>query len=121
MLLLDQGLPRSSVELLREKGWDVVHVSEVGLSKAEDKKIIEYAIKTKRVIVTLDADFHALLAVSNKPFCTVIRIREEGLRAEDLVKLLLNIWPKIKKHVAQGVLISVTSENVRIRHLPILR
>lgn len=120
LLLLDQGLPRSSAALFRKKGWDVVHASEVGLSRAEDAKIIEYARKTKRIIVTLDADFHALLATGKQSSCTVIRIREEGLRAEDLVKLLLTIWPKISKQVDQGVLISVNSNSVRIRHMPVL-
>ncbi|MGA7538031.1 MAG: DUF5615 family PIN-like protein [Steroidobacteraceae bacterium] len=30
-LLLDQGLPRSTVELLRKEGWDVVQAFECGL------------------------------------------------------------------------------------------
>jgi PleD family two-component response regulator len=37
-LLLDQGLPRSTVELLRADGWDVVHACQCDLSTARDEQ-----------------------------------------------------------------------------------
>ena len=42
-VLLDQGLAPSAAAVLREAGWDAVHVSEVGLDRADDPEIIEYA------------------------------------------------------------------------------
>jgi predicted nuclease of predicted toxin-antitoxin system len=63
-LLLDQGLPRSTVELLRADGWDVVHACQCDLSTARDEQILEYARGENRVICTLDADFHSILAVT---------------------------------------------------------
>lgn len=42
-VLLDRGLPRTAAGLLREIGWDVQHVSERGMSQAEDVAIIEVA------------------------------------------------------------------------------
>lgn len=39
-LVLDQGLPRSAAELLRQQGWDVLHVAECGLSEATDSQIL---------------------------------------------------------------------------------
>ena len=63
-LLLDQGLPRSAVGRLRDMGWDLLHVADIGMSRALDSEILEFARLEKRVCVTLDADFHALLAVS---------------------------------------------------------
>jgi len=64
-LLLDQGLPRSAATLLREQGWDVLHTGDIGLSKATDRAILDYAQAEKRTVITLDADFHAILAVEN--------------------------------------------------------
>lgn len=49
-LLLDQGLPRSTVELLRSDGWDVVHVYQCGLSAGSDEQILEYARTHGRVV-----------------------------------------------------------------------
>ena len=74
-VLLDQGLPRTAAGLLREIGWDAQHVSERGMSQAEDVAIIEVARQEGRVVVTLDADFHALLAVSGAQGPSVLRIR----------------------------------------------
>jgi len=83
-VLLDQGLPRTAAGLLREIGRDVQHVSERGMSQAEDVAIIEVARQEERIVVTLDADFHALLAVSGAQKPSVLRIRMEGLKANQV-------------------------------------
>jgi len=44
----------------------VVQVFEIGMSRAGDTKILEHARAGPRVCVTLDADFHSLLATSGK-------------------------------------------------------
>jgi predicted nuclease of predicted toxin-antitoxin system len=61
-LLLDQGLPRLTGAILARAGWEVVHVSEIGMSQADDTAVLERVRIERRACVTLDADFHALLA-----------------------------------------------------------
>ena len=63
-LLLDQGLPRSTLVHLRNTGIESAHVGDVGLATASDGNIISYARERGWVVVTLDADFHAQLALS---------------------------------------------------------
>jgi hypothetical protein len=65
-LLLDQGLPRSAAALLTQAGWDVIHVSEIGMSRADDVDILQRARTEARICITLDADFHSLLAISGE-------------------------------------------------------
>lgn len=60
-LLLDQGLPQSETALLRDVDIDTIHVSEIGISEAEDVEIIKRAREERRIVAILDADFHALL------------------------------------------------------------
>ena len=117
--LLDQGLPRSAAALLREAGWDVVHVGEVGLATATDAQILERARAENRVVVTLDADFHRLLALSGDNTPSVVRIREEGLTARPLANLLIEAVARAEPTLAAGALVTVTSRAVRIRTLPI--
>jgi len=81
-LLLDQGLPRSTVFPLRTAGIDAVHVGEKSLATAPDSLILDIARREQCIVVTLDADFHALLALSGAAGPSVIRIRIEGLRAD---------------------------------------
>lgn len=119
-LLLDQGLPLSAAALLRDVDIDTIHVGEIGMSEAEDADIIQQARDEGRIVVTLDADFHALLAldVANTP--SVIRIRIERLRAQALTDLLLTVIAECAEDLEQGSAITVEPSRIRIRRLPLV-
>jgi predicted nuclease of predicted toxin-antitoxin system len=120
-LLLDQGMPRSAVGLLQAAGFDAAHVGDVGLAAADDAVILEHARSDGRVVVTLDADFHALMAVSGAVRPSVIRVRIEGLRAEALAELLQRVIAVSRAELEAGALATVGSpRHVRIRRLPII-
>ena len=120
-VLLDQGLPRSAAGRLQVLGWAVQHVSERGMSRAEDAAIIELARQEQRVVVTLDADFHALLAVSGAESPSVIRIRTEGLKAEQIASLLQRVFAVAGNELSLGAMVTVQDEKIRIKRLPILK
>ena len=120
-LLLDQGLPRSTVHHLQEAGIDVEHVADIGLDRATDTAIIEQARSQGRVIVTLDADFHSLLAVSGESTPSVIRIRREGLRGPEVAVLIQQVLAQVGEQLPQGVMVTVTERHVRLHHLPLRR
>jgi len=118
-LLLDQGLPRSAQHLLCEALIDTVHVADIGLSAADDKDILQRARDEQRVVVTLDADFHALLALSAAETPSVIRI--EGLRAQALTNLILTVIGELSEDLELGAVVTVEPSRVRMRHLPLLK
>ncbi|WP_126444342.1 DUF5615 family PIN-like protein [Sulfuricystis multivorans] len=118
-LLLDQGLPRSVGAALPSEQWSVWHVADLGLSRASDRMILQFARKEKRHVITLDADFHALLATSGERGPSVVRLRIEGLKSKELALLLERIWPSIATAMANGALVTVTPDRIRIKHLPI--
>ena len=119
-LLLDQGLPLSAAALLRDAGLDTVHVGEVGMSEAEDADIIQLAKAEGRIVVTLDADFHTLLAINVETTPSVIRIRIERLRAQALTNLLLTVISECHESLAQGSAVTVEPSRIRIRRLPLV-
>jgi len=119
--LLDQGLPRSAASLLRAVGWEIVHVGEIGLSKAPDDQILHFARREDRVCVTLDADFHAILAATGDRAPSVIRIRRQGLRARELVELIRSVVAQVTVDLENEAAVSGTQRSVRVRKLPINR
>jgi predicted nuclease of predicted toxin-antitoxin system len=118
-ILLDQGLPRSAASLLRDEGWDVLHTGDIGLSRSTDRQILEFARNEQRVIITLDSDFHTILALTNASTPSVIRIRLEGLRGPDLALLIKRIWPRVEPQVKKGAMVTVTESGIRIRNIPL--
>jgi len=119
-LLLDQGLPRSTVEHLHKFGIEATHVGELGLATASDERILKFAVQEGFVVATLDADFHAL-AMSKAISPSVVRIRIEGLRAEGLADLLKNVLEICADALKRGAMVSVTEGAVRMRQLPLVR
>ena len=81
------------------------------MSEAEDADIIQRARDEERIVVTLDADFHVLLAldVANTP--SVIRIRIERLRAQALTDLLLTVIAECGEDLEQGSAITALSKS----------
>ena len=119
-LLLDQGLPLSAATLLRNEGMDAIHVSEIGMSEAEDADIIQIAREEGRVVATLDADCHTLLALDAAVTPSVIRIRIERLRAQAVVYLLLTVIAECEEDLTQGSAITVEPSRIRTRRLPLV-
>jgi predicted nuclease of predicted toxin-antitoxin system len=98
-LLLDQGLPRSTIGELALRGIAAEHVGDVGLAAA---------------------DFHMLLATSGAVGPSVIRIRIQGLHAVQLAILLEQVVNMAGADLSAGALVSVTSPGlIRIRSLPV--
>lgn len=120
-LLLDQGLPRSAAAALRELGHDVVHAGEVGLATASDA----VARAEARAVVTLDADFHALLAVGRAVAPSVIRLRIEGLRGPAAGTLIERVILTCADDLAAGSAVTVEEDagahRVRVHRLPLVR
>lgn len=118
-LLLDQGLPRSAGVILSQRGWDAVHVGDIGMAEATDVEILGYAKQETRVVITLDADFHALLAVKAASAPSVVRIRIERLKGLALADLLEKIWSMAQEDLSRGAMVTVTERSLRIKHLPV--
>ncbi len=117
--LLDQGLPRTAALLLRKTGMDAVHVGEISMAQSKDPEILQLARQENRILVTLDADFHALLALSGAKRPSVIRIREEGLKGPAICQLIIRLRDQFAAPLENGCVLTATLKQARLRLLPI--
>jgi predicted nuclease of predicted toxin-antitoxin system len=118
-LLLDQGIPADAALLFRELGYECWHVSEFGMQQAEDEDILSFARGRDCVVITLDADFHALVAVRGLHGPSVIRLRREGCRARTVVRLLEGVLSSRRADLANGALVSVKERRTTCHRLPV--
>jgi predicted nuclease of predicted toxin-antitoxin system len=118
-LVLDQGVPRDAAELLRALGYECIHVGDIGMWNASDEEILKFATGKQATIVTLDADFHTILAVSGSQQPSIIRIRIESLRAHETSELIQRVVAEFSDDLQHGVLISVKTRKTTCHRLPI--
>jgi predicted nuclease of predicted toxin-antitoxin system len=64
--LLDQNLSTRLADLLVDAGHDVVHTSQLGLSRADDLTVLERAAAERRILVSADTDFGVLFAQAHR-------------------------------------------------------
>ncbi len=118
--LLDQGLPRSTVDHLRASGIEAEHVGASGLAKASDDEILSAGRDRGAVVVTLDSDFHTILALSNASTPSVIRIRIKGLKGEAVAKIIADVIAAAIDDLTVGVAVTVTDHRIAVRRLPLI-
>ncbi len=118
-LLLDQGVPRDTAQELRAEGLDALHVGDLGMSAATDTEILEAARTRETVVVTLDADFHTILAVSGAKAPSVIRIRQQGLKGAAFARVLRAALSHYEAELFQGCMITVKKHKTTCHRLPI--
>src|SRR5207237_567616 len=115
-LLIDQNLAMRVATGLREFGHDTVHVSERGLSAAEDDAVLALAVAEGRVLVSEDTDFGSLLARSGSSAPSFVLIRTaEPMTAEQQTALLVANLPAVEAELEAGAVVVVARGRVRVR------
>lgn len=118
-LLLDQGIPRDAALRLRELGTPCEHVGELGMSRAADAEILALALKQNAVLVTLDADFHTILAVSGAAAPSVVRLRVQGLDALGVSEVIREVLAGFTDELNRGALVTVKIHKTTCCMLPV--
>jgi predicted nuclease of predicted toxin-antitoxin system len=111
--LLDQMFDCAVHAGLREAGFDVLAVSEIGMSSADDAEILQWAITNARVVITLDDHFGDWAILPLDAHSGVIRLKVNPTTTTNTLNLLL---PFLKKHQRRNFsnhLVIVRSTGIR--------
>jgi len=120
-LLIDNALSPQIASLLREKGYDAIHVRDIDLQAAPDEDVFAEAERDDRVIVSADTDFGALLALRESVSPSFILFRKTtGVRPSVIASQLLDLLSRYRQEIDAGCILTVTNDLIRIRQLPIL-
>ena len=106
-LLLDENLSRRLVPLLQAVYPDSTQVTLIGLERASDFDIWEFAQQNSFVIVTRDADFYELSLQSQHHVPKVIWLRVLNVSKEKMLDLLLKNRELIEEQLIKNEKICV--------------
>lgn len=118
--LVDANLAPRAATRLGEAGHEALHVDEIGLGTASDEAILARAHDVDAVVLTADADFGALLALSGRAGPSVMLLRSaDHLTPDAQADLVLHSLDRINDDLEAGAVASVTPERIRVRALPV--
>ncbi len=109
-LLLDQGLATHAAAILRQHGFDAVHVSEIGMEQADDIEILARARNEEKNLLTLDHDFHVHLALAGRGRPSVVLLRVQGLKAQGQADLIRLVCTQCESALSDGAAVSADCE-----------
>jgi predicted nuclease of predicted toxin-antitoxin system len=117
--LVDEGLSPLVAQALRELGHEAEHVRDVGLGGKSDEAIIAYAVECGMVVITVDLDFPAILALTGATSPSVVTLRVGSLPVPEMGRLAVLAVTQLAEAIEKGAIISVSSQGARVRLLPI--
>ena len=119
--LLDENVSHRVCPHLKAAGHDAVHVTEIGLTSADDQAVLGRARDQDRVLISCDHDFVQLLFASGDTRPSVILVREvDALPSAALAALLLAALPgELTEMLLTGAIATLTPDRARVRPLPL--
>lgn len=98
--VVDQQLPPRLADALRARGYNAVHVRDLGLSAAADGAIWSNACEDNAVVISRDEDFVAL--TRNPAGARLLWIRLGNCANADLLSQIEEAWAEIEDRLAAG-------------------
>jgi len=117
--LADMNVSPQTVRQLAELGWKVIRVCDVLDASTRDSRILAYARRHRKVIITQDLDFGALLALGGHSKPSVITLRLEDPEPALVTSRVIAALSALGQELEEGVAVSIDEVAVRYRRLPI--
>src|SRR5437870_2814909 len=95
--LIDADLPRSSNDIVRSYGHQVVDVRDIGLRSAKDPQIAQYAQTEKLCLITGDYDFADIRNYPPDQYYGIVVLSIPANTTAKYINQLLDIFFKQKE------------------------
>jgi len=113
--LADECTFAPTVEFLRNEGWDVVTVKEVGLRGAKDPEVLNKAREMGAVLITRDSDLSAIRRLPPVAHCGVSVLKMTSRTSDEVHAALRKMLGEVKEGEFVGTLFIVDRNKWRRR------
>ncbi len=110
--LTDVNASGALARWLLEHGYDVLRVADVD-SRMEDSRILQWAWREKRALITTDQDFEEMVWREKKQHYGILRL--ENLPRVERLSLLEYVLNHHSQDLALGAIVIASSRKIRIR------
>ena len=90
-----------------------------GASRSTDSEILDFALTNEFIDVTLDSDFHTILAFSGAHASSVVRVRIEGVEAVRPAILIHSVIGSCSASLKAGAAVTIGASRTSVHRLPI--
>jgi predicted nuclease of predicted toxin-antitoxin system len=118
-ILIDMNLSPLWIDTFHENGWEAVHWSDIGDSRAKDVDLMGWARSHGYLVFTNDLDFGHLLALTHAAGPSVIQARSKDLLPESIGSVVVRAIQENHEILEAGALVVIDPEGFRVRILPI--
>ena len=118
-LLVDMNLSPRWTTMLQAAGFEARHWSATGAPTASDEEVLSWAAENGFILLTHDLDFGTILAFSGAITPSVIQIRSDDLRPEDLLSRITATIRQLEQTLTDGALVTIEPARDRVRILPL--
>ena len=112
--IIDAQLPPSLSSLIKSKGHNCIHASELIFGNdTSDSLITKISLQQKRIVITKDNDFYHSYILKKEPH-KLIFIRVGNMKKNDLKNLFERNFEKIINAISSNSMIELTNLELKI-------
>ena len=98
--------------MLLNEGHDVVSALEVD-QRATDSELLDFALASRRIVITEDKDFGELVFLRGKSHCGIIRFTH--MSDDEKIESMRQLLAQYSEEIGEQRIIVVTLSRIRIR------
>jgi len=107
-------MPKLVIAWLRQKGFELVLLSDVNLRRASDVEIALFAMQNDLVVLTQDLGFAKMYRTQYRRKLTVILVNTRAGTAQSVIKAINNAQLTLNLKAVQKQLVFITDRKVRV-------
>jgi predicted nuclease of predicted toxin-antitoxin system len=116
--LADECIFDVTLEFLRNEGWDIFTVKELGLQGANDSLVLNKAQEMEAVLLTRDMDFGDITRFKPSAHRGVIVLRMTYHKSHEVHAVLQKMLQEVKEDAFAGTLFVIDNSKWRKRTSP---